>query len=302
MATVITMAGVALIAVALRDTFHTVFHPSGHGSLASAVQRGVWRLFRLVGQHRPALLPLAGPLAMIATVVAWETLVAVGWALLYWPRLPADFLLATGLDPAGQAGFLDAFYLSLVTLATLGYGDLAPRSDWLRIIGPLEAFVGFGLITAAISWILSLYPVLARRRLLARQVALIRETAAATKIDPLRLDGGGGERLLADLASQLIAVRGDFNQFPVTYYFHAADERSALPVALPELARFATEAAADRSPGVRFQGMMLGRAVEEVAAEIGQSFLGRPAATADEQLRAYATDHYQQAGETGSRH
>ena len=298
MTVLLTLAGLVLVALALRDIFHTLFHPAGSGSLSGLVQRRTWGAWRRVATRRPSLLVLAGPTAMLATVIAWAGLLAVGWALVLWSRLPEGFVLATGLDAPDQDGFVDAFYLSLVTLGTLGYGDIAPRDTWLRMVAPLEAFVGFGLMTAAISWILSVYPVLARRRILAREVALVREAVTVAEVGPLQLGTDASGRLLADLTAQLIAVRGDLAQFPVTYFFRDPDERSALPVAIPELARLAdAAAAADCPPSTRFHGVMLRRAVEDMAGELGGRFLDRPDAALAEVLGAYAADHLFGAGE-----
>lgn len=98
----------------------------------------------------------------------------LGWALIYWPRMPDLFLYATGLKPTNNAGFLDAIYLSVMTLTTLGYGTITPTADWLRMFGPLEALIGFALLTVSLTWVTSIYPVLRRRRSLARQILLLR--------------------------------------------------------------------------------------------------------------------------------
>ena len=77
-------------------------------------------------------------------------------------------------------------YLSLVTLVTLGYGDIVPTSDWLRILQQLEALTGFAIVTASLSWVISIYPALGRRRALANKASLIRasepEPAASSGI------------------------------------------------------------------------------------------------------------------------
>lgn len=287
-----TIVGVAAIAYGLRDVFHTVLHPGGHGSLSDGLQAAVWRLFRILARPFPALLALAGPVALAATLGIWSTLVAVGWALVLWPHLPQGFLIASGLDPAEQGGFADALYVSFVTLSTLGYGDIAPRSGWLRILGPIEAFVGFSLITAAISWILSVYPVLARRRSLARRIALIQEGESIAAVKALHLGGDSAAALLDELTTGMIAVEGDLSQFPVTYYFHGGDDRSSLCAALPHLVQLATDAASlDCPPALRFRGAMLQQAIQDFAAELGGRFLALPAAPVDVVLRAYAADH-----------
>ena len=119
---------------------------------------------------------LAGPWILICIIALWALGLSVGWALLIWPYLPEGFHFSSGLDSAQNARFADALYFSLVTMVTLGYGDIVPHTAWLRLLVPLEALIGFVLMTASISWILSLYPVLARRRHLAREVFLIQRS------------------------------------------------------------------------------------------------------------------------------
>ena len=36
------VAGVLVVALTLRDVFHTLFHPGGHGGLAALLCRGTW--------------------------------------------------------------------------------------------------------------------------------------------------------------------------------------------------------------------------------------------------------------------
>jgi hypothetical protein len=46
-------------------------------------------------------------------------------------------------------------------------------NGWLQLITPLEALLGFGLLTGSISWLLSIYPALLRRHSLAYEIALL---------------------------------------------------------------------------------------------------------------------------------
>jgi inward rectifier potassium channel len=67
------------------------------------------------------------------------------------------------LDPAGVAGarpgsFFDAFFFSVQTLGSVGYGAMWPRSDWVNAVVTLEVFVALlnlgvatGLLFARIS-------------------------------------------------------------------------------------------------------------------------------------------------------
>ncbi|MFF1874748.1 potassium channel family protein [Kitasatospora herbaricolor] len=124
-----------------------------------------WRLTSHLNTHRRAA-GLAGPLAMVPVVALWAFAATIGWALVYWPHMPVSLTHSTGLDPADHASFVDALYVSLVNLTTLGLGDIAPTAGWLRIVAPIEALVGFTLLSATLSWIIGIYPALARRRAL----------------------------------------------------------------------------------------------------------------------------------------
>jgi Ion channel len=162
-----TILGLALIAVALRDIFETLFHPSGRGVLGRSIAGGVWSASRrLVGRADSARL-LAGPLGYIAVLASWTTMLVVGWALVFLPHLPEGFTYNLALTPSEHDSFFDALYLSLVNLTSLGYGDIVPEATGLRILGPVETLFGLGLLTASISWLISIHATLSRRDALA---------------------------------------------------------------------------------------------------------------------------------------
>lgn len=291
----LTLLGTALIFAGLRDIFEQLFRPRGGGVMSRSLMHVVWRGFRRVAAHRPALLELAGPFTLLSVIATWTLLLWVGWALVYWPRLPGEFLLQAGLEPSSQGGFLDALYLSLVTLATLGYGDIVPTSGLLRVLAPLEAVVGFALLTAALSWVLSVYPALGRRRSLAREITLLegseREVAGALE----HKDADEVARVLGELTSRLVAVEGDLVQFPVTYYFHNAEERFSLPLAMPYLLRLAEKTGGEGfPPRVRLRAGMLRRAIGDFSNRIRSKALLdlSEEASIEEVIEAYTRDHH----------
>jgi len=286
-----SLAGIVLIGLALRDIWHTLFHPVARGTLNRLIARAVWSLWRRATRGRPEVLTLAGPSALTCVIVVWGLLLAVGWALIYWPHLPDAFLLGTGLPPEEQDSFIDALYVSLVTLGTLGYGDIAPRAEWLRLAGPLQAFIGFASLTAVISWVLSVYPVLSRRRSLAHDLALFRESASARNVDLAELPPAAAERQLDDFTQRLVVVRGDIVQFPITYYFRDRDRRNALAPSLTVLTRLANEARASSDPAVGLQGEKLTRAVDDLSAVLASEFPRLDADSPEAIIEAYARDH-----------
>jgi len=282
--------GIVLIGLALRDIWHTLFHPAARGTLNRLVARAVWSLWRRLAHDRPAALALAGPWALTSVVAVWGSLLVVGWALIYWPHLPEAFLLGIGLPAREQDSFVDALYVSLVTLGTLGYGDIAPRADWLRLVAPLQAFVGFAFLTAVVSWVLSVYPVLARRRSLAHDVALFADSTSARKLAFAALPTVSAERLLDNFAQRLVVVGGDVTQFPITYYFGDRDERKTLALALPILRDLADAGRGSADAAVGLQGEKLHRAMDDLARVLGSEFPRLDAGTPSAILEAYATD------------
>lgn len=280
-----TAAGLLLIGIAGRDIFDALFHPEGRGALARLLARGVWVAFRRAGASGRAF-ALAGPVALLVVIASWAALLALGWALLYLPHIPEGF---NGVS--GASDWVDALNISLVTLTTVGFGDVVPAADWLRLVTPLEALLGFGLLSASISWLLLIYPVLARRRSLAYEVRLLRDAGLEEPGALEHLRGDPAERLYQELTSRLIAVERDLVNFPVTYYFAEADERFSLPAVAPYLLELAEHGTADPSGHVRLRARLLRRAVADFAATTASGFHGMAGATTEELLHAYARDH-----------
>lgn len=227
-----TVAGAVLVGVALRDVFHTLLQPSGAGQLSTAIFRTIWRVARRAGV---GAMDIAGPAGLVFTIAAWTAMLLAGCALMYVPHLPAAFVVADGLRPAAQDGVLDALYLSGTALTTLGFGDIVAESTALRLALVAEGVIGFALLTASISWVLSTYPALSRRRALASRIALL----LAGEGDDVRVVGGDPPAVLAanlhGVADQIGVVRVDLIQYPATYFFHGPASDLSLPPALRRL-------------------------------------------------------------------
>jgi hypothetical protein len=88
--------GLGLVLVVLRDIFHQLFHPGGSGHLSDTLMRSVWRVFRRVSSRNSGTLSLSAPTALVTIIVSWAALLAVGWALVYWPYMPGSFSLLDG--------------------------------------------------------------------------------------------------------------------------------------------------------------------------------------------------------------
>ena len=285
-----TAAGVALIGLVGRDAFDALFHAEGRGVFSRQITRAVWQTFRHVGARRERL-SLAGPVAFVAVIATWAGLLVLGWALVFWPHMPGDFRFDAGLDARGP-DFVNALNVSLVTLTTLGFGDITPTSQALRLILPLEALLGFGLLSAIISWLVSIYPALSRRRSLAYEISLLRAAEAEDDVSLDDLTPDTVDRLLAELTSRLVAVERDLVHFPISYYFSAEDPRFSLPVAAPYLLEVARRGMDETQPMiVRFRSRLLMQAIDDLARTTATRFHGSGATTPEDLLRGYGRDH-----------
>jgi hypothetical protein len=285
-----TLLGALVIALTLRDVFDVLFHPLGRGMIARQVVRLVAGAARAGSRVRTIAL-LAGPLSYVAVVATWALLLALGWALVFLPQMPQGFSFDPGLVPNEHAGFLDALYVSLVNLTSLGYGDISPAAPFLRILGPVETLFGLGLLTASISWLISIYSALARRDSLAHEVHLTKEAEEQLGNKLADADPQLLERMLTSFTEQLIATRRDLIHFPITHYFRTEDEERALSDLLPFLSALVEEASAESRPhALKVRAQMLGMAIDDFA-ETLRARLRLSGETTEATLEHYQAGH-----------
>ena len=284
-----TVCGAGLVLLVLRDVFDRLWHPSARGGLSQWLLSGVWRLTARVRRRagrRPRAIELTGSAAMGTVVGSWVLLLVTGWTLIYLPAMPEGFTFAGGDDPR-SAGAADALYLSLVTLSTLGFGDVVPDTDWLRLLVPLEALMGFVLLTAAVAWLLQVFPVLSRRRGLAARLSLVRRTGGAAEW--LGPHPTSGLPLLDEVTTELVRARVDLVQHAETYYVADGARDVALSAVLDVALDLAAAAQARPDPAVRRAGQALAAALDDLIRLIDRDYLhvgGSPV----EVLDAYAAD------------
>ena len=284
-----TSAGALLVLLILRDVFHTLWHPTRHGGLSKLVMTLAWRTAARLSTRRQAS-GLAGPLAMVTVVALWALTVTTGWALVYWPHMPGSFTYSAGLKPAEHSGFVDALYVSLVNLTTLGLGDIAPTTGWLRIVAPMESLVGFALLSATVSWILGIYPALTRRRALALRLSHLSRSHPPDEALP-----PASAHLLDGLAADIAGISVDLMQYAESYYFYDGDDRTSLSAQIGYAVELARQTASAVSPGLRQSSKVLKAALEDLAAILDERFLhtlGTPRQT----FTAYQRDHGQHSG------
>jgi hypothetical protein len=165
-----TSAGFVLLALIIFDIYATVLHSSArYGPVGESLNRSVWRVtraaaFKLSRANRHRLLNMVGPLLLPLLIVVYVVLLVLAFALVYYPHVPRGFTF--GVEHP-EPGWVDAVYFSGVTLTTVGYGDVVPRLAALRFLALFEAASGLVVISLAITYMLTVYSALERKRAVA---------------------------------------------------------------------------------------------------------------------------------------
>jgi hypothetical protein len=255
------------------DAILTVLHPTRRGPLTLVTGAAVWATARAVARAlgRPGLLAGAGMLVVVSVFALWTALMWLGWALVYLPHL-ADFSFDSAV-PYGDRGLAEALYVSGMSLTTVGYGDVVGATDLMRLATVTEAAAGFGLMTAAITYVLSIYPLTTDVRTATRMV----ETQAHDPARAAQLVVLGGASYLQTLQQELVRIDENVERFPFLYYFRAKDA----PASLHTLMRGATVVclaarwgvSPEAAPYARLHGEELQVRLERIMAHHSARFL-----------------------------
>jgi hypothetical protein len=231
-----TVTGVSLLGLVALDIYRTILHSRGRsGLLTESLTRGVWRLVRRVAFHRSRpsrhrLLSHVGPLLLPGTVAALVSLIILGYALLYWPRLPVGFNVQ---EKAQSPSAIEALYFSGITFTTLGYGDIAPRSTPMRLLALSEALTGFGFVSLAVTYLVSLTAALERKRTVA--LSFYHQAGQGADVAGLLVHhfvAGrfvGLESIFANAARDLQGLLESHIEHPLIHYFHPLHVHKSLP-------------------------------------------------------------------------
>jgi hypothetical protein len=146
------IGGVAVLLTARLATAWLV-HPA-----LSAIALGMWTVVALgaaAAALRFAMQSRAVNAEHLYAALSAYLLAGVFLGLLYWvlqQLWPSTFVTATG-----EFSRTSAVYFSFVTLATLGYGDIVPRSDLARGLAVVEGIGGQLFLAVLVARLVSSY-------------------------------------------------------------------------------------------------------------------------------------------------
>src|SRR5262249_25873241 len=223
------------------------------------------------------------PVSILAIIVSWAALIWLGFALIYLPHIQSAFThLQNG---SSSSGIVEAMSLSLGALITLSEGTYA-NVHWLQILLGVEAVVGFGLLTASVSWLLSIYPVLEARRSVAQRATLLHHAERENRLDMIRDAPHEAQGWILNRGTEVAGLRNQMAQFPITYYFDMGESPTAFAGALPYLLELSHRASSSKLPSLRLAGTVLGGAVHSFLELLAADFLSMPAQDKKAILRA----------------
>ncbi|HYP01421.1 MAG TPA: potassium channel family protein [Pyrinomonadaceae bacterium] len=231
-----TASGVLVLLFVAYDVYATILDASGRaGPLSQLLNRGVWSIARPAASRfararRHRLLNLVGPMLMPALIVIYLLLLIVGFALIYYPRMPAEFNV---LPEAMSANWIESLYFSGTTLITVGYGDITPRAPFVRLVALIEGASGFALISLAVTYLITVYSALERKRVIALSFYHQADEGAdvAGFITHHFVMGRfhGFDNVLRMAARDINELQESHAEHPVVHYFHPVAIHKSTP-------------------------------------------------------------------------
>jgi len=234
----LTIAGVGLIACVFYDIYATILRSTNPGPLSELLNRSLWRAANsftrnLDRRRRHRILSGVGPLLMPLLIISFILMLLTGFALIYLPRMESDFKFDREIY---ESVILRAFYFSGVTLLTIGYGDISPITGLTRIAAIIEGALGIAVISISITYLLTVYRALERKRAVALKFYhQARQGADISGFISSHFARGRFYSLtesLREATQDLQELLESHIEHPVIHYFHPVEVYKGLPRAL----------------------------------------------------------------------
>ncbi len=234
-----TAAGVIFLALVFYDIYATILRATKHPGLFSEfINRGSWRIAsgltrNLNRRWRHRVLSSVGPLLLPTLIGFIILMLLVGFALIYLPRIETGFQVN---DTSHHTPALQALYFSGITLLTIGYGDVLPITRVTRLVAVVEAASGVAIISLSITYLLTVYGALERKRAVA--LKFYHQARQGADISGFLINHFSRGRFyslpefLREATHDLQIMLESHLEHPVIHYFHPLEIYKGLPRAL----------------------------------------------------------------------
>ena len=146
----------------------------------------------------------------------WVTIATISGAFLIANALFAvAFVVSGGIAHAGQRSFLDAFFFSVQTMGTIGYGALYPESPAANVLVVAESITGLTLTALATGLVFAKFSRSTARLIFSREVVISPVDGVPTLM--LRVSNQRGNRIV-DAQIRAGLVRKEISAEGGTFY------------------------------------------------------------------------------------
>jgi hypothetical protein len=220
------LAGGILLAITLADVFLTVLYArAGTGILAPRLARGVWRVFRaLSGGTHTGILSYCGPVQLVALVLIWGALLALGSCLVIHPALGSGVKSSSGTT---DTDFVTALFVGANSMSIVGTSDYGPINAGYKMLFLFNSLVGMSVASLTLTYLMQVYSALRSRNALGLSMhAQSGETGDAAELlirwGPRgRFEGGYSN--LSTLAGGVASMKETHHFYPLLFYFRFED-------------------------------------------------------------------------------
>ena len=223
--------GCVLVLLVIADVFRTVlWSGQGAGPLTAAITALGRRVLPLLSGGRRAR-SAAGPVALVAVVATWTALLLMGFTLMLEGQ--PDAIRTSGTKQ--PVDWFERAYFVGYSLFTLGNGDLAPATDFGRIMAVAVSATGLFLLTLSVTYLLPVISASVASRSFASSAHSLGDTP-----EDVVLGAWDGERIeldhqLRDLATALGTLAEQHLAYPVLHLFQSSDTATSAPLAVAHL-------------------------------------------------------------------
>lgn len=183
--------------------------------------RGVWRVFRgLSGGRHAGILSFCGPVQLVALVLMWGVLLALGAGLVIHPALGGGVRSSSG---STATDFVTAVFVGGSSMSIVGASDYGPTSPGYKLLFLFNSLVGMSVTSLTLTYLMQVYSALRSRNTVGLMIqGQSGETGDAAELlarwGPRgRFDGGYNN--LSTLAGEFAAIKETHHFYPVLFYF-----------------------------------------------------------------------------------
>src|SRR6195952_264734 len=211
------------MALVLADVFFTILYArAGTGIISDRLARLVWLTLRRLTSdgNRSQLLSFCGPLIVVALLLTWSILLAVGAALIVHPQLGSSI---TNSNQETPTDFITALYVAGSSLSIVGGSGFAPQSAGAKLLFLLNSVIGTSVISLTITYLMQIYGALRSRNSLCLKIhALSNESGDAAELLAHLFANNqlsAGYNNLSALAAEITDAKEAHHFYPILFYF-----------------------------------------------------------------------------------